>query len=143
MKKSIIFTMFLGVFFLFSSCKEKIENKKPLPFSNKMYVYKDNNKTVELLEFYGDDLIYTSMGHTPVTTYSFNSKTNILTVNEYRGEEIKDTSEYFYNHENDSFTLFENNNTVEEWILIKKKDFTADDIEQYKMMVNLSKALNK
>lgn len=118
--------------------KEKNETpkaSKKFPFYNNLYRYVDEKgKTVEKLEFYGSDLIFTTFGKEPKITYSYDSKTKVLSITEVKNNEI---SEYIYNSSSDSFALYENGKEDDEWILEKYKTFSDKDLEEYKQLKEL------
>lgn len=115
---------------------EKVEKapktSKNLPFYNKVYIYTDGKgKTVEKLEFYGSDLIFTTFGKEPKATFDYDAKKKILTVKEVKTGE---TSQYIYNASKDYFALYEKEQEDDEWILEKYKTFSDKDLEEYKQL---------
>lgn len=107
------------------------------PFSNKMYSYKDNGKSLEKFEFYNDDLIYTTFGDSPSCRYSFDKKTNLLTVETLKKGQVNETFYYKYDSKQDLFVLVEDGKTVDDWVLQKTRDFSKTEIEDYELLKQL------
>ena len=105
---------------------------KDLPFYNKVYIHADEKgKTLEKFEFYGSDFIFTTFGKEPKSTFTYDSKTKLLTVTEVKQGE---TTQYMYNSSKDSFVLYEDGKEDDEWILEKYKTISDKDLEEYKQL---------
>lgn len=134
MKNSIIKVLLaLNFMLMFVACGSENKSK---PFYNKMYKYKNN----EIMEFYGEELVFTFLDDKYFAKYTYDSKKHILTI----GDGSEEPYLFLYDKENDSFITMEDDGTLDtKWTLKKYRDFTDEDVKEFQAIKGFLKIINK